>query len=117
LLAIWNKVDEAGPPKKEWTEFFRKYGVPIAIVSARTGEGITSLINNLVESFSTRADSQPDFLISRTRHYEVLGKALEAVRAAIQKVEQGEHFPDLLSSDLRDALSSLGEITGEFNTE
>lgn len=117
VLAVWNKADQASAPVGHWQIFLQAQKVPFVAISAKTGSGLKELVQELSGLFATNATVQPDFLISRTRHYEVLGLAQEAVRAAIQKVEAGERFPDLLSSDLRDALSRLGEITGEFGAD
>ncbi|MGE3261407.1 MAG: tRNA uridine-5-carboxymethylaminomethyl(34) synthesis GTPase MnmE [Bacteriovoracia bacterium] len=117
ILAVWNKADQVDRPGPEWVRFLAEQNIPWAGVSAKTGSGLQDLIEKLTNFFAISEASQPDFLISRTRHYEVLGRAQEAVLAAVGKVEAGERFPDLLSSDLREALSRLGEITGEFSTE
>lgn len=117
VLAVWNKADQVDRPGPEWVRFLAAQNIPWVGVSAKTGLGIVDLVDKLTDFFAVSAATQPDFLISRTRHFEVLGRAQEAVRSAVRKVEAGERFPDLLSSDLREALSRLGEITGEFSTE
>lgn len=117
ILAVWNKVDQAATVSSTWKDFLSQHSIPWVGVSARNGSGIPDLVAKLTGFFAVSAASQPDFLISRTRHFEVLGRAQEAVLAAVTKVEAGERFPDLLSSDLREALSRLGELTGEFSTE
>ena len=76
-----------------------------------------SRMNLISGLFTANVDDLPDFSISRTRHFEVLGKAVECVRQAISKVRSGEHFPDLLAADLRAALFHVGEITGEFSSD
>ena len=117
VLAVWNKADQGTLPTLPWRDFFAEKEIKTLSVSAKTGVGLPELRGALGEFFRVDTKTQPDFLISRTRHFEVLGMAQEAVRAAIRKVELGEKFPDLLSSDLREALSRLGEITGEFSSE
>ncbi|MGZ3692820.1 MAG: tRNA uridine-5-carboxymethylaminomethyl(34) synthesis GTPase MnmE [Bdellovibrionota bacterium] len=117
ILAVWNKADQVDRPGPEWVRFLASKNITWVGVSAKTGYGLHDLIEKLTNFFAVSEAKQPDFLISRSRHYEVLGRAQEAVLAAVRKVEAGERFPDLLSSDLREALSRLGEITGEFSTE
>jgi tRNA modification GTPase len=117
IIAIWNKSDLIGAPSREWQEYFLTEGIPAIAVSALDGRGVPSLIEAISNLFASNADEQPDFWISRTRHFEVLGKAVTSVRQAVNKVGAGEVFPDLLAADLREALFRLGEITGEFTSD
>ena len=51
-------------------------------------------------------------LISNARHKNMLSKADEALSRALMTIESG--MPeDFISMDLQDALSALGEITGD----
>lgn len=117
IVAVWNKADVSGEPPSAWKAFFQQEKIPFAVVSALNGQGLTSLLEAITQLFSVHEDDQPDFWISRTRHYEVLGRAVESVSQAIKKIRAGEHFPDLLAADLRAALFNLGEITGEFTSD
>lgn len=117
IIAVWNKADVAGKPPREWMEYFESRQIPAVSVSALNGQGISELLGAVTGLFATTADDQPDFWISRTRHYEVLGRALESVRQAVGRVRAGEQFPDLLAADLRAALFGIGEITGEFTSD
>jgi tRNA modification GTPase len=69
-----------------------------------------------VRAFSLN-NQEEGALLGRMRHFELLGRAVAAVEQAILKVEKDELFPDLLATDLREALSALGEITGEVNSD
>jgi tRNA modification GTPase len=117
IIAVWNKADVAGTPPREWLAYFECRQIPAVSVSALKGQGVPELLAAVTALFSTTADDQPDFWISRTRHFEVLGRALESVRQAVRKVGAGEAFPDLLAADLRAALFAIGEITGEFTSD
>lgn len=117
IIAVWNKSDVAGVPPAEWSVYFQKAGIPALAVSALEGRGISALFDAISGLFAVQTADQPDFWISRTRHFEVLGKAVEAVKAAVAKVRAGEQFPDLLAADLRAALFRIGEITGEFTSD
>ncbi|MCO5142404.1 MAG: tRNA uridine-5-carboxymethylaminomethyl(34) synthesis GTPase MnmE [Oligoflexia bacterium] len=90
--------------------------IPIFAVSALTGEGFDQFLGSIQENLE-ESDGQGSFEIGRMRHFEVLGKAIESVQEAILKVDRGEKLPDLLSADLRLAVESLGEITGEFSND
>jgi tRNA modification GTPase len=117
ILAVWNKSDRVPTPSKGWSAFFTTHKVPVATVSATTGQGISELIDGLLGFFRLSTSQAPDFLLSRRRHFEVLGSASEAVGRALEKVKNGEQFPDLLAIDLRTAMSKIGEITGEFSSD
>lgn len=83
-------------------------------VSAKKGE-IASLRQELVriakESMQTSA-----VMLSNARHYEAILRAHEA----IQRVQQGLQQTlsgELLSLDLQDCLSALGEVTGQITNQ
>lgn len=116
LLLVWNKSDLSETISSTWSKFIAKNELSAIVLSAKTGKGFDQLRAVLISKFK-KSEIEPNFLISRTRHYEVLGSAVLAVRSAIERVNRGELFPDLLASDLREALSKMGEITGEFTSE
>jgi tRNA modification GTPase len=117
VLAVWNKADQAPAPSAAWMGFFEAKGIQTATVSAASGAGVSGLLSLLSGLFQASAPVGQDFLLSRWRHYEVLGAASEAVAWALEKVRREEKFPDLLAIDLRTALSKIGEINGEFSSE
>lgn len=117
FLAIWNKCDLNPEPGPEWMAFFRAEGLDWISLSARTGQGLPELKNRIISLFSMHSPDSESFVIGRMRHFEVLGRAVAAVRDAVAKVSAGEALPDLLSGDLREAISCLGEISGDFTTE
>ena len=55
-------------------------------------------------------------LVSNPRHKNLLQRALDHTRSAIEAQEAGLS-PDLVSIDVREAVEALGEITGETVTE
>ncbi len=117
VCVVWNKCDENPRVSAVVTAFLATKDFPVVNCSARTGQGIASLIDALTGQFALAELGGQDFFLSRWRHFEVLGGASEAVRAAVSKVESGEKYPDLLAIDLRTALSKVGEITGEVHSE
>lgn len=86
------------------------------LLSAKTGEGVTELQDKLLEFVNTGALRNNDTIVTNTRHYDSLVKALEA----IEKVQFGmdDDLPsDLMAIDVKDALYHLGEITGEVTND
>ena len=84
------------------------------VISAKNNE-ISPLREALAE-IGQRLTAVSDTTISNARHYEALIRALSAIR----NVEKGlsEHLSgELLSLDLQDCLTALGEITGQITSQ
>ena len=85
-------------------------------ISAKTREGIADLENKLLEFVNTGALRNNETIVTNTRHYNALLKALEE----IEKVQFGmdEDLPsDLMAIDVREALYHLGLITGQVTND
>lgn len=115
-LLLINKVDL--PTSKALTiptDFLT--GIAQHQISALVGHGIDNLeeamINHIMGGTVTVADTP---LVSNPRHKALLYQTIEATQAAITAQQSGLS-PDLVSIDVRMAVDSLGEITGETATE
>jgi len=85
-------------------------------ISAKEGQGLESLTSRLSELVSIQQGNAEEVIVSNSRHYEALTKALEGVNSTAKGLEEG--LPgDLLAIDIRKALHHLGEITGEITTD
>ena len=85
-------------------------------ISAKNKEGIDNLKNTLLSFVNTGALRNNETIVTNTRHYDSLLKALEEV----QKVKWGLNSglsSDLMAIDIRSALHYFGEITGEISNE
>jgi len=85
-------------------------------LSALTGEGIDALAAAILEPFG-RVDSEDSgFLITDSRHYDLLRRAEQSVGESLYLLREraGE---ELVLVGLHNALEFLGEITGETTTE
>lgn len=85
-------------------------------VSARTGEGLSTLRAAMLASVSSNGFDEGGLLITNARHYDLLCStqlALEAARAALRE----RHSEELVLVPLHNALKFLGQITGETTTE
>jgi tRNA modification GTPase len=86
------------------------------LLSAKTGEGVDVLKSTLLDFVNTGALRNNETIVTNTRHYDALLKALEE----IDKVQQGldnNLSGDLLAIDIRQALYHFGEITGEITND
>ena len=108
LIVVANKMDQADKGLIE-TSFVYPNSLYTA---AKSGEGITSLKTKLLEFVNTGALRNNDTIITNSRHYDSLLKALSDV----QRVQQGmdaQISGDLLAIDIRQALYHFGEIIGK----
>lgn len=112
LIVVANKMDEAD---QEYIETSFVYPHTL-FTSAKSGLGIDALKAKLLEFVNTGALRNNDTIITNSRHYDSLLKAL----AEVQKVQQGMDANlsgDLLAIDIRQALYHFGEITGEITSD
>jgi len=119
LVAIINKVDllseeEVKFIKAQLSTF--NFQLSTIFISAKQKTGIDELKNTLLSFVNTGALRNNETIITSSRHYDSLLKALEE----IQKVQWGlnaEISSDLMAIDIRSALHYFGEITGEVTNE
>lgn len=114
LIIIFNKIDVVDA-KNENFEFFKNYKT--LNISAKERTNITELEKVLVEMSNVDVFSENDIIISNIRHYEALKNSFDASERVISAINNGVSS-DLLTSDIREMLYHLGQITGEVtNTE
>jgi len=115
-FVVVNKIDLPTVLDKEVLERFAR-ARPTLYTSARRGDGIENLAmaigNELLNSHGPDL-SEP--LISKLRHQEALKKVVENAYRAYRGLKKGAN-EELVAVDLREALSALGEITGEVCNE
>ena len=86
------------------------------MISAKNKEGIEDLKNQLLSFVNTGALRNNETIVTNTRHYDSLLKALEE----IQKVKFGLETnlsSDLMALDIREALYQFGLITGQVTND
>ena len=86
--------------------------------SAKTGTGIEDLkevINRLLRGSEGRKEAG-EIVLTGLRHKLAIEKTAESLSSFLKLLDAGES-PEFLALDLRMALDSLGEITGEVTTE
>ena len=85
----------------------------IIYISVKEGSGIEKLTERFKDMFlGGDVAAKESVLISNARPKNMLEKAMEALDRAIATIESG--MPeDFISMDLQDALTALGEITGD----
>ncbi len=117
LIVVINKVDLISENDRlELLQQLKSLNVKQILLSAKNKDGIDELKNQLLSFVNTGALRNNETIVTNTRHYDSLLKALEE----IQKVKFGlqANIPsDLMSIDIRQALYYFGEITGEVTND
>ena len=85
---------------------------PTIYISALCGTGIENLLNKLCEvARPLTTYSEGGTIVSNVRHTEALNEALEDITRVLEGLDNS--IPtDLISQDLRECLTHLGQITG-----
>jgi len=113
LLVIGNKADKISNAEKAIIEA----EIPgILLISAKENRGVEMLKEKLLSFVNTGALRNNETIVTNTRHYDSLLKALEE----IQKVQwglQSNLSSDLMAIDIRQALFYFGEITGQVTND
>ncbi|MHA7059565.1 tRNA uridine-5-carboxymethylaminomethyl(34) synthesis GTPase MnmE [Aquimarina sp. M1] len=113
LIVVANKVDKLEPSQiATLTSEIEN----IHLLSAKQHMGVEELQNKLLEFVNTGALRNDETIVTNSRHYDALLKALEE----IQNVQYGidnELSGDLMAIDIRQALYHFGEITGEITSD
>ncbi len=113
VLLVVNKADLGTLPLDlPWR------GLPAVIVSSRTGAGLDELCSRIVEIVAgpQGMDAEGGVLVSDRRHREALVRCQRGLEAFLEGVTLFRDA-ELLAFELREALSALGEITGETTPE
>ncbi len=117
LIVIINKVDLLSINEVETIrQKLETLNLKLETISAKEKLGIDDLKNQLLSFVNTGALRNNETIVTNTRHYDSLLKALEE----IQKVKFGlsSNLPsDLMAIDIRQALYYFGEITGEVTND
>lgn len=117
IIVVLNKVDQLS--QKELTSLLDQlitYNLQPISISAKNKEGIEDLKTQLLSFVNTGALRNNETIVTNTRHYDSLIKALEE----IQKVSFGLNSglsSDLMAIDIKQALYYFGEITGEVTND
>lgn len=113
LVIIGNKADKLSENQKTGA----MHQIPeLLLVSAKEKLGVDELKDKLLSFVNTGALRNNETIVTNTRHYDSLLKALEE----IQKVQFGLQTgisADLMAIDIRQALYYFGEITGQVTND
>ena len=113
LLTIFNKKDKLEESLLRNLESQIENSI---FISAKQKVGIDELKNELMSFVNTGALRNNETIVTNTRHYDSLLKALEEVQKVKWGLDSGLSS-DLMAIDIRSALHYFGEITGEVTND
>jgi tRNA modification GTPase len=88
----------------------------VQLLSAKSNFGVEQLTNSLLNLINIGALKNNNTIVTNSRHYDSLLKALEEVDKVKHGLDSGLSG-DLLAIDIRQALYHFGEITGEITND
>lgn len=117
LVVVINKIDLLTESEiKEISKQLDTFDLKQVFLSAKQNMGIEDLKKQLISFVNTGALRNNETIVTNTRHYDSLLKALEE----IQKVQWGMQegiASDLMAIDIREALFHFGNITGHVTND
>ena len=106
-ILVWSKTDLSDAPVPELDDL-----PPVVELSAKTGEGLDRL-EQAVATLFPKDSSQPyGELLTNQRQEEAARRARDSILRAREALEL-DMTPDALLTDVEEALSALGELTGQ----
>ncbi len=113
LVIVANKVDKLS---KEEIKNLQSAISNLQLLSSKTGLGVEELQNKLLVFINTGALRNNETIVTNSRHYDAMLKALEEIIKVQEGIDSGLSG-DLLAIDIRQALQYFGEITGEISND
>jgi len=112
LIKVGNKLDRARP---ELLDLLTNTN-DLVFISAANKQHLEQLKEVLVSRFRLNDTYGQQTIVTNARHFESLSKAKNSLQQVITGLQQGITH-DFLAQDIRHALYSLGEITGDITTD
>ena len=115
IILIRNKVDLENNSKIDLENLLKKsneFGITEIVEISALEKIVDTLSNNLSKTFQL-IENPGNTVVTNLRHYEFLSQALISL-VEVEKGLENNISGDLLSIDLRKAIDSIGEITGQI---
>lgn len=113
VIAVGNKIDEISEEKLlKKMEGFKN----LLFISARENIHLDLLRNKIVSMVTKDKDLSDQTIVTNARHYDSLNRTHRALTDVEHSLESGVS-KEFFASDIRRALNTLGEITGDVATE
>ena len=122
IIPIFSKIDLEDKNEKN-TVIYKKNKIKVGLdltssieISIFDDLTIRNLKEHLFNTTSNLKSSSNNTIVSNVRHYSSMRDSLKSIKN-IKKGLKNQLSGDLLSVDIKQALNSLGEITGEITNE
>ena len=115
ILINKNDLDEKVVSSNDVNDHFGEEATEISAMSDTGIREIETLIEDFVNSKSSRFNSSQNFLITNARHKKIIDDCISAISDAIASTEAFEPL-EILEIDVNHAYELLGEIIGESST-
>jgi len=114
FILILNKCDlKTRMDLKKIKKYFPKENIYKISVSRETGiKNVENALKNLLKKF----DFVNEIIITNLRHKNILQETKFFLEKMIEGIEQNLYY-DAIVSDLRKAINTLGQLTGEYTSE
>lgn len=90
---------------------------PVVRLSIKNGDNLDELYHELIKMFNlNQINLDNELLITNVRHQELINKAIESTRMAIDDLNNDMPI-DIISINIKQILEHLGEITGDNISE
>ena len=109
-IAVVNKNDLGHALSPEDETRLAEFGT-VCTVSAKLGEGLDALGDAVADIFKDNAPVPAGEMITNERQAQALRRALDGVKRAAEALGWGL-TPDAVLTDVEDAMTAIGEITG-----
>lgn len=117
LVVVINKIDLLSEDEiQNIKEQLENLNVKLETISAKNNLGIEEIKNQLLSFVNTGALRNNETIVTNTRHYDSLLKALEEIQKVRFGLDNGLSS-DLMAIDIKQALYYFGEITGEVTND
>jgi len=113
LIVIGNKVDKLDEAQ---IENLKSEILDILLISAKQNIGVEDLKNTLLSFVNTGALRNNETIVTNTRHYDSLLKALEEIKKVNYGLQKNLSS-DLMAIDIKEALYQFGLITGQVTND
>ncbi|MCC4214539.1 tRNA uridine-5-carboxymethylaminomethyl(34) synthesis GTPase MnmE [Leeuwenhoekiella parthenopeia] len=113
LVVVANKVDKLSETA---LAELKSQIANLHLLSAKNKTGVEELTDKLLQFVNTGALRNNETLVTNSRHYDALLKALEEIEKVQLGIDAGLSG-DLLAIDIREALYHFGEITGQVTND
>ncbi|NLJ41907.1 MAG: tRNA uridine-5-carboxymethylaminomethyl(34) synthesis GTPase MnmE [Clostridiales bacterium] len=116
-IVILNKTDKPNLLTEKYVKEKLGFDVPVAHTSLTLGQGI-EIVEDMIYNMFFEGDIRigDDIMITNLRHQEALMGAENSLMGVVDGLNK-QMPPDIIAIDIRDALDSLGAITGESVTD